>query len=121
VVVPVGARDRVRAHFPNTPICENRSTEVLLACDAAIVKSGTITLEAAVCNVPQVVPYDVSLVVHAQIRLTGLHKKVPFVAMPNIIMGRTIVPELLGVRCRPQPVADALSTLLEKPDARRAM
>lgn len=121
VAVPEGAAARVRLHFPETPIVEGKTTQVLLASNAAMVKSGTVTLETAVCNIPQVVVYDVSLIVHTQIRLTGLHKKVPFVAMPNIILGRKAVPELLGVRCRPQPIAEAMSVLIESSEARVEM
>jgi lipid-A-disaccharide synthase len=121
VAVPSGAKERVRAHFSGTLICEDRTTEVLLACDAAMVKSGTVTLEAAVCDAPQVVVYDVSPVVSAQVHLLGLHKKVPFVAMPNIILGRGAIPELLGTRCRPATIAEEMSALIENSNAGLAM
>jgi lipid-A-disaccharide synthase len=121
VAVPEGAAKRVRPHFPDTPIYEGRTTQILLASNGAMVKSGTVTLETAVCNIPQIVVYDVSPIVHAQIRLTGLHKKVPFVAMPNIILGRGAVPELLGIKCRPAPIAEAMSVFIESSEARVAM
>jgi lipid-A-disaccharide synthase len=111
--VPPGATERVRVEFPNIPISEGRTTEVLLACDAAIVKSGTVTLEAAVCDAPQVVVYEVSPVVGAQARLLGLQKKIPFVAMPNIILGRGVIPELLGKRCRPATIAGEVAAQIE--------
>lgn len=121
VAVPDGAAARVRQHFPDTPIVEGRTTRVLLASDGAMVKSGTVTLETAVCNVPQIVVYDVSPIVHAQIRLTGLDKKVPMVAMPNIILGRKAIPELLGEQCRARPIARAMGALVENAAARDAM
>lgn len=121
VAVPRGAAQQVRAHFPDMPVHEECSTKVLLACDAAFVKSGTITLEAAVCDAPQIVFYDVSPIVHAQIRLTGLDKKIPFVAMPNIILGRMAVPELLGARCRAPELAEAMSGLLADDKLRQTM
>jgi lipid-A-disaccharide synthase len=98
---------------------EGRATDLLLACDAAIVKSGTVTLEAAVANAPQVVVYDVPPLLRAQWRLTGMGRRVPFVSMPNIILERMAVPELLGDNCRAEPIARALQDILED-DATRA-
>ena len=121
IAVPRGAASGVRAHFPDLPVWEERSTQILSACDGAIVKSGTATLEAAVCDAPQVVVYDVSRLVEAQVRFTGLRKRVPFVAMPNIILERRAVPELLGKNCRANFIAEAMSTLIESPAAREAM
>jgi lipid-A-disaccharide synthase len=122
IAVPRGAAAKVRAHFPaDIPIVEERATAVLLACDAAIVKSGTATLEAAVCDAPQIVVYDLPPLLRAQWRLTGLGKKVAMVAMPNIILGAKKIPELLGDECRAPRIADALSTLIESAAARRAL
>jgi lipid-A-disaccharide synthase len=121
VVVPEGARARVQPLFPDATIWENRSTEALLACDLAMVKSGTITLEAAVCDTPQIVVYDVGLAATAQIYLTGLRKKIPFVAMPNIILNRGFIPELLMEFCRAPNIAEKIGTLISNPPARDAM
>jgi lipid-A-disaccharide synthase len=121
VVVPEGARARVQPLFEDVTIWENRSTEVLLACDLAMVKSGTITLEAAVCDAPQVVVYDVGLAATAQIYLTGLRKKIPFVAMPNIILNRGFIPELLMEFCRAPNIAAKMESLISNPEARDSM
>ncbi len=102
-------------------IVENRTLDLLRAADAAIVKSGTSTLEAAALGCPQVVVYDVPALIRAQVRLTRLQKKVPFVAMPNIILEREIVPELLGDDCRAPQIAEALSKLLENDATRTRM
>ncbi len=96
-------------------ILENRTFDLLRAADAAIVKSGTSTLEAAALGCPQIVVYDVPALIRAQVRLTRLQKKVPFVAMPNIILEREAVPELLGDDCRAPKIAAALSDLLQSP------
>lgn len=97
-------------------IVENRAAEVLKACHAAIVKSGTSTLEAAVADAPQVVVYDVPAVLRWQVRLTGLRRKIRFVAMPNIMLEREVIPELLGEKCRAKIIAQYLGELLEKPE-----
>ncbi len=111
---PQNGAQKLRRYLPDwIEIVENRAAELFAACDAAIVKSGTSTLEAAVANAPQVVVYDVPALLHLQVRLTGLRRKIPFVAMPNIIAERAIVPELLGENCRPAKIAAAIGLLLE--------
>ncbi len=121
VAVPKNTAPRVRPFFPDVMIVEGRATDLLMACDAAVVKSGTSTLEAAAADAPQVVVYDAPAALRAQWRLMGGTKKIPFVAMPNIIVEREIVPELLGDRCRPQQIVDALTPLLHDSSQRQVM
>jgi lipid-A-disaccharide synthase len=117
-----GSTAKLRPIFGNDiQIVENRTFDLLRACDAAIVKSGTSTLEAAVAGAPQVVVYDVPSLLRAQVHLTGLRRKVPFVAMPNIILERGAIPELLGNDCRAPKIADALAPLLENRERVSAM
>jgi len=113
-VVPKGASQHVQKYFSGiAEITEGNAAKVLLQCRAAIVKSGTVTLEAAVCDTPQVVVYEVPPLLHLQIKLTGLDKKVPFVAMPNIIAGREIIPELLGENCQGKLIAEKVLLMLD--------
>ncbi len=110
--IPRGAGEKIKKYFPSwMEIVEERAADVLMACDAAIVKSGTATLEAAVADAPQVVVYDGPALMRAQWKLTGA-RHVPFVAMPNIILEREAVPELLGEKCRAAPIAIALTKML---------
>ena len=100
-------------------IIEDRTFDILRAADFAIVKSGTSTLEAAVADVPQIVVYDVPRPLHWQAALTGLRRKIAFAAMPNIIAGRAIVPEILGDDCRAPNIVAAAKPLLDS-NAKRA-
>ena len=79
---------------------------------AAIVTSGTATLETAVIGTPQVVCYRAN-----GSRLTyGLMKKllkVKYVSLPNLIVGNSIVPELLLHNCTSDRIARALGPLLQ--------
>lgn len=118
VATPGGAAAKVGGHFHDFRIVEDRATEVLLACDAAIVKSGTATLEAAVCDAPQIVVYDLPPLLRAQWHLTGLKKKISAVAMPNIILGEKRIPEILGDECRALQIAAAVSTLIDSDEER---
>ncbi len=122
VAATPGTTPKLRKIFgAEVQIVENRTHDLLRAADAAIVKSGTSTLEAATLDCPQVMVYDVPALIRAQVRLTRLRRKVPFVAMPNIILEREIAPELLGDDCRAPQIAAALSKLLENDAARAQM
>jgi lipid-A-disaccharide synthase len=48
-------------------------------------------------------------------------KRIPFIAMPNIILQRRIIPELLGLHCRPETIAREIGKLLNDAGARQAM
>lgn len=116
--VPANGYERARRYFPDwIDVIIGRTADLLYAADAAIVKSGTVTLEAAVAGVPMVVVYDGPPLAVLQWRLVA--RKVPFVAMPNIILQRLAVPELLAGACRGPRIAAALTEMLENP-AKRA-
>jgi lipid-A-disaccharide synthase len=110
--VPPGREASTHKALENVQIAENRSAELLVACDAAIVKSGTSTLEAAVAGVPQVVVYDGPAAMRWQAKLMGVRGRVPFVAMPNILLQRKTVTELLGEDCTPQNIAREVERIL---------
>ncbi|MBM3451024.1 MAG: lipid-A-disaccharide synthase [Armatimonadetes bacterium] len=104
----------------DVPIVERRTYDLLGAADAAIVASGTATLEAALLEVPMVVVYRVARISYEIGRrvVTGTH-----IAMPNILAGRTIVPELLQGDVSAEEIARHLSPLLfdtATPDRMRA-
>jgi lipid-A-disaccharide synthase len=119
VAAAPGREKALQAVFPQTAIVEDKTLEVLRGCNAAVVKSGTSTLQAAACDAPQVVVYDIPPLLRAQWKLTGMAKKTPFVAMPNIILDREVVPERLGDDCRPDIIAGDIRTLLQDETRRR--
>ena len=88
------------------------------AADAALSVSGTSTLELAVAGLPTIVGHRVNA-------LSGwLARKliqVPYVAMPNVIAGRVVIPELLQADCTPAALAAALAHLLDDPAAASKM
>jgi lipid-A-disaccharide synthase len=83
--------------------------------DAALTTSGTATLELAVAGLPMVVTYKVSAL---SAWLARRLIQVPHVAMPNLIAGRRIVPELLQEQCTAETIAAELDRLLRSADAR---
>lgn len=95
----------VRAHSGDFP-------DLLSLCEAGAVASGTASLEAAVSRLPIVVVYRMSLVSHAIARLLV---RVDHVAMPNLVAGRRVVPELIQGQCTPERVAAELARYLDDP------
>ncbi len=83
----------------------------------ALAASGTVVLELAMAELPTVVTYKVSkLTAFAAVHLLGL--KARWASLPNLILEREIITELLQERCRPDLLAEALSALLRDPEAR---
>ena len=119
-VVPRGAKTKALKYLAGIEVREGEAASLLKACDAALVKSGTATLEAAVSDAPQVVCYDVPAIVRAQWKMTR-SRRTNYVAMPNIILDRALVPELLGDDCRPEPLARELESLLADSNRRDSM
>jgi lipid-A-disaccharide synthase len=86
-------------------LLEGQSRIALAAADCAIVASGTATLEAALAGTPSVVGYKVSWLTYTLARWLV---RTPFVAMPNLLAGREVFPELLQGSLTPARVAKAL-------------
>ena len=90
-------------------LVRGRSREVIAASDAVLLASGTATLEAALLRRPMVVAYRMGAL--SWLLLKQL-VKTPYVALPNILAGRALVPELLQGSATPAAMAQALQPLL---------
>jgi lipid-A-disaccharide synthase len=99
-------------------IVERRTYDALAAADAAIVSSGTATIETALLDVPMVVVYRVTPLTAA---LAKPLVRTPFFSMVNLIAGSRIVPELIQTDFTPERVAQEVLMLLRDPAARDAM
>lgn len=87
------------------------------AADGAVAASGTILLELALWGVPTVVVYRAHPLTAAIVRRL---LRTPYVALPNILSGREVMPELLQENCRAEAVAEAMRYLFEHEEARQA-
>ena len=94
--------------------------ELLKTADLAAAASGTVTMEAMVCGCPLVVAYRV-VSLTAWIARAFRLLKTPYVALPNVLAGRRVVPELLQERARGEALGAELLSLYDDPGARRAM
>jgi lipid-A-disaccharide synthase len=115
-VAPTVRRDWLRSDLPVTFV-EGRAPEVLAAADAAVVASGTATLEAALAQVPTVVVYRLSWISWIVGRLLV---RVPFVSLVNLLAGRRVVPELLQSDCSGARIAQSAAPLLARGEEREA-
>ena len=99
-------------------LLENQSLEILAAADLAIAKSGTVNLELALLDVPQVVAYRVSLIT-AIIARHVLKFSIPFMSPPNLVQMKSIVPELLQDEATAENIVNHALELLQNADRRQ--
>ncbi|MCX7698461.1 MAG: lipid-A-disaccharide synthase, partial [Candidatus Goldbacteria bacterium] len=76
---------------------------------AAIVKSGTITLENALLQIPMVVVYKLSFISYL---ITKRLIRVKTVSLPNIIVGKQVVPELLQNNFTPEKISQKIFEII---------
>lgn len=92
--------------------------EVISAADLALVASGTATLETALLGCPMVVTYRISKLTAWWVAQSRTFR---FVALPNIILDREVVPERLQELATVHELTQALSGLLDNPAAGEEM
>ncbi len=99
-------------------VVRGQARELMRQADAAIVTSGTATLETALIRTPQIIVYKTSAATYwfARAVLTIRH-----IGLVNIVAGRTVCPELIQRAATSEAMADALARLLDDTPERRAM
>ncbi len=95
-------------------VIEGRVYDVLRASDAAIVTSGTATLETGLMAIPMVIVYRISAITYA-ILSRLVHAGLQHVGLVNIIADERLVPELIQNESTPQHMADAVASMLIDP------
>jgi lipid-A-disaccharide synthase len=92
--------------------------DILAAADFAINKSGTVNLELALLNVPQVVVYRLHPLT-AWIARHILKGSIPFASPVNLVVMREIVPEFLQEQATAENITKAAMELLLNPEKRQ--
>jgi len=117
-----GLREFITQHLsnmadaPRVVFDDTSATRALLACDIALVKSGTSTLEAMLLHRPMVVSYKLGAATYFLVkRLVST----PFVALPNILAQRELVPELLQGAATGEALASALMQVFTEAQSER--
>ena len=106
VIIPPGRPAPDSRH----PTADSRLA--MAAADAILLASGTATLEAMLAKRPMVVGYRIAPLTYRIVKGLGL-LKVERYALPNVLAGRDLAPELMQDACTPQALAAALLPSLQ--------
>ena len=117
--IPRALIDRISSEIGFAPkLLEGRARELLGACDAALVASGTATLEATLAQAPTVVAYRASLLTEL---VYALFVRTKHIALPNLLAGEEIVPELVQRAVNAEALARRVRPLLTETPERARM
>jgi lipid-A-disaccharide synthase len=92
--------------------------DAFAACDAAMTKSGTVTLELALAEVPMVVSYRVNPLTAFIVRRIGIN--VEHASLANLLVGHGFIPELIQDDCTPATLAREMEALFSSDEKREA-
>ena len=107
--LPVSYYKEIIGDKANVRLVVNRIYQLLQLSSAAMVTSGTATLETALFDVPEVVCYKANKISYIIARQLA---KVRFICLVNLIMDREVVKELIQNDLTPNNVANELKSLL---------
>lgn len=99
-------------------VIKNDNYSLLAASDALMLASGTVALEAALYETPMIISYKGPWIAFFVYRLVRCIERV---CLPNIIMDKDIVPELLQADSNPEVISCALLKILDDEVYRNAM
>jgi lipid-A-disaccharide synthase len=102
----------------NAEITTEAVSDLLPLCDLAIVASGTVTLETAICGIPMIITYTVSPVSYW---LGRALIDVAHIGLVNLIAEKRIMPELIQKECSPETISDTAMEILSDPDRYMSM
>jgi lipid-A-disaccharide synthase len=107
----------VRSHVASSglsvTLTNGQSTQAMTAADVVVLASGTATLEAMLLKKPMVITYKVPTLTYAIVLRKA---QLPWVGLPNILLRRFAVPELLQHEATPQALAGAAEAWLQSPE-----
>lgn len=99
-------------------VIKNDNYSLLSVSDALMLASGTVALEAALYTTPMIISYKGPWIAYFVYRLV---RCIDRVCLPNIIMDKDIVPELLQADSNPKVISQNLLKILEDDDYRNKM
>ena len=101
-------------------IISAQSQIAISAADLVLSKSGTVNLETALLDVPQVILYRVN-VITAWIARNVIKLKLPFISPVNLVNMESVIPEFVQDEAIPEAIAECALDLLINPQARQNM
>lgn len=103
-------QEKIAAYGIEVKITEGHNYDLFSVADLALATSGTVTLEAALCGLPSVIVYRTSAL---NAFIARLVINIPNIGLPNIVAGKTIMPELLQEDFTPDKLAKTAVELLQ--------
>ena len=101
---------------PALHVIDGNARTLMIASDVILLASGTATLEAMLAKRPMVVGYRVAGLTYRMVKGLGM-LKVDHYALPNVLAGEPLVPELMQHDCTPDRLAEAVLRWLRDPVA----
>jgi lipid-A-disaccharide synthase len=101
-------------------LIDGSALTAMAAADVVVCASGTAALETMLVNRPMVVVYRLSALTYAIAKTLNLVKS-QFIAMPNILAGEPLVPELIQAEANGARIAEEVKRWLDDPDSRAAL
>ncbi|PZV00013.1 MAG: lipid-A-disaccharide synthase [Pseudanabaena sp.] len=101
-------------------IISGQSQLAISAADLVLSKSGTVNLETALLNVPQVILYRVN-VITAWIAKYIVKLQLPFISPVNLVNMESVIPEFVQDDANPEAIAATALDLLTNPESRQKM
>ena len=109
-----------RLAFTGIALVEHDPRTVIASADAVMCASGTATLETMLVNRPMAVAYRISPASYQLVKKLGL-VKLQFFALPNILAGEALVPELIQHEATGDRLAGEINRWLENENSRTAL
>lgn len=106
------------APYPNVKAVTGKTYALLLRSKAALVTSGTATLETALFGVPQVVCYKGNPISY---QIAKRLIKVKYISLVNLIMDRPVVPELIQDDLNEANLKAALTSIIQDPPSKAGL
>ena len=100
------------ASYKNVEVVANETYSLLMQATAALVTSGTATLETALFEVPQIICYKTSPVSYA---IAKKLVKLSYICLVNLIMNKEVVTELIQDELTPENITAELNEILFDP------
>ncbi|NRB08559.1 MAG: lipid-A-disaccharide synthase [Richelia sp.] len=113
-------QQEIQAYGLKATVVSNQQQEVLAAADLAITKCGTVNLELALLNIPQVVVYRLNPLTY-WLATKILKITFPFASAVNLMVMKGIVPELIQETATPENIISSAMELLLNPQSRKQM